>query len=78
MLIGGDVEHVPEPERTDLRAQLRVPAVDFVTGDPPGRDACVDGASEHGPGQRRLGGELDTVRDTCLAAAFAVVGPLFR
>ena len=76
--VGGDLQHVAQPELTHGGAQERIGAVDLVAGHPAGRHAGLDGADEHRDGQRRLGRKRDVGGHPSCRAALLVVGPRAR
>jgi len=73
--VGRDLQYVAQAVLAHGAAQVRVGAVDLVAGHPGRRRAGLHRAADHRSGERRLGRELDLVRDAGLPAALLVLGP---
>jgi hypothetical protein len=76
--VGGDLQHVAQPEPAHGGAQGRVGAVDLITGHPGSGDTGVDRAGDHRGGERGLGRELDVGGHARGGAPIRVVGPRGR
>jgi hypothetical protein len=75
LVAAGNRQHIPDAAVLQRLTQLRVGAVDLVTGHPARAHTGIQRAGDHLGSQRRFRRELHLRRDTGLLAPVGVAGP---
>src|SRR5664280_84116 len=77
-LVGSHSQHIGHLPPLQEPAQLAVVAVNLVGCNPGRRSARIQCPPDHAPCELRLGGKLDSLRNSCLTATLWILSPLLR